>query len=106
MSLLDTKIPGVVDYVVKTPADLRGLEVDRFSPRWLSTEQYKDLHFVFYFDLRPYTREVSIMNILKTAFVCIVLCAWSLMFSKDANTLVLQPVELMINKVEAIRNDP
>ena len=42
----------------------------------------------------------------STIFVCIVLTAGALLFSKDANDLALGPIERMRDKVIAIANDP
>jgi len=42
----------------------------------------------------------------STIFVCSVLTAGALLFSKDANDLALGPIERMRDKVIAIANDP
>lgn len=105
-SILSTEIKDKVTYVVQCPEDMRRMERETYTPRLVSSEQYSQWHFVFHFDLRRYTRLEAALNILTTVFVCVVLCVASLFFSNDANTLVLQPVEQMIHKVEAIRDDP
>jgi len=43
---------------------------------------------------------------LKTVFVCIVLAVSSILFSNDANRLVLGPIESMITKVKKIAENP
>jgi hypothetical protein len=48
----------------------------------------------------------SIISIFKTIFVCIVLTFGAMMFSKDANDLVLRPIERMIDKVNKIAKNP
>jgi len=48
----------------------------------------------------------GIISIFKTVFVCIVLTFGAMMFSKDANDLVLQPIERMIDKVNKIAKNP
>jgi class 3 adenylate cyclase len=63
-------------------------------------------HFVVFFDRRPYTKSEAFNSLSTTAFICLVLCVGSLVFSKDANALVLHPVEEMIAKVNAIRDNP
>uniref|UniRef100_A0A7S1LEV7 Guanylate cyclase domain-containing protein n=1 Tax=Alexandrium catenella TaxID=2925 RepID=A0A7S1LEV7_ALECA len=88
------------------PQDVRNMERDIFTERMITQDQFRQWHFVFYFDQRPYVRHEAALNILTTVFVCMVLCVASLFFSSDANTLVLNPVEKMINKVEAIRDNP
>jgi hypothetical protein len=42
----------------------------------------------------------------RTIFVCIVLALSSIMFSKDANDLVLGPIENMMDKVNKIAKNP
>ena len=66
----------------------------------------QDLHFAFYFDLRPYVRQESLFNLLTVLFVCVMLLLASIGFANDANRLVLYPVENMIAKVETIRANP
>nr|CAC81658.1 adenylyl cyclase [Tetrahymena pyriformis]CAD36506.3 adenylyl cyclase [Tetrahymena pyriformis] len=46
------------------------------------------------------------LSFCSTIFVCIVLTAGALLFSKDANDLALGPIERMRDKVIAIANDP
>jgi hypothetical protein len=48
----------------------------------------------------------SIISIFKTVYVCIVLTFGAMMFSKDANDLVLRPIERMIDKVNKIAKNP
>jgi len=105
-SLLHSKIPNLVSYNVDCPRQLRMTETEKFTPRLLTEEEYSAFHFVFYFDQRPYIHDEAVYNILKTVFVCVVLCGASLLFSSDANALVLHPVEHMITKVEQIRDHP
>lgn len=46
------------------------------------------------------------LGIGRTVFVCIVLTASSLFFTKDANELVLSPIEKMLSKVKRISKNP
>ena len=46
------------------------------------------------------------LNIGRTIFVCLLLALGSLFFSKDANELVLNPIERIIEKVEKIAKNP
>lgn len=106
MSLLKHTIPNVVSFDVDCPRQLRMTESEQYTPRLMTDEAYAKLHFVFYFDLRPYIHDEAVFSLLKTLFVCVVLCVASVLFSKDANALVLRPVEHMITKVEQIRDNP
>mmetsp|Transcript_83174 Transcript_83174/g.193202 ORF Transcript_83174/g.193202 Transcript_83174/m.193202 type:complete len:950 (-) Transcript_83174:163-3012(-) len=105
-SVLGSEVDDRVRYVVPCPEDVRSMERETYTPKLLTPEEYNPWHFVFYFDIRPYSRREAALNILTTVFVCVVLCVASLFFASDANTLVLQPVEKMIHKVEAIRENP
>ena len=42
----------------------------------------------------------AILSICRTVFVCFVLVLGSLLFSRDANALVLHPLERMVQKVK------
>lgn len=48
----------------------------------------------------------SMMNIFRTCFLCIVLAISSLYFTKDAQDMVLDPLERMIEKVKIIAANP
>eukprot|EP00927_Polykrikos_kofoidii_P027642 TRINITY_DN24245_c0_g1_i1.p1 TRINITY_DN24245_c0_g1~~TRINITY_DN24245_c0_g1_i1.p1 ORF type:complete len:956 (+),score=167.15 TRINITY_DN24245_c0_g1_i1:203-3070(+) len=105
-SLLSNEVPGVVDHEVDCPADLRGgTEYLHFgSPLMKESSQYAQLRF--YFDMRELSRTEATNNIGITAVVCALLLVASLLFSNDANVLVLHPVENMVRRVEAIRDNP
>lgn len=57
-------------------------------------------------DLRPSTKLQAGLNIIRTIFVCAILSVASLMFSKDANTLVIEPIERMTAKIKRISQNP
>jgi hypothetical protein len=58
------------------------------------------------FDLRADTRLEAGLNIAKTVFVCIVLALGAIFFTKDANDLVLIPIERMIDRVKRLAKNP
>jgi class 3 adenylate cyclase len=60
----------------------------------------------FIFDVREAEQELAMWNLAVTAFVMVLLVLGSAMFTADANRLVVNPVEKMIKRVEAIRDDP
>lgn len=62
--------------------------------------------FVFYFDQRPKVRIEALLNLGQTLVVVVVLALGALLFSRDANSLVLAPIERMIAKMENIRDNP
>lgn len=99
--------PWFVDYAVPCPENLRRAERKKYTPRLnVAASEFEELHFAFYFDLRPFVKQESLFNLLTVLFVCIMLLLASIGFTNDANRLVLYPVENMIAKVETIRNNP
>jgi len=107
ISLLRETIPGTpLDHALPCYSDLRAVETSLFVPGMVDFQQYDDLHLEFWFDARPFVRESAMFSILTTAFVCVVLCAAAMLFYNDVNQLVLYPVEEMISKVQAIRDNP
>ncbi len=48
----------------------------------------------------------AILSIFRTLFVCMVLSAASYYFINDANKLVLNPIERMLEKVRLIQRNP
>jgi hypothetical protein len=48
----------------------------------------------------------ALLSISRTVFVCVVLAVASILFTSDANTLVLNPIERMLEKVKLIAKNP
>jgi hypothetical protein len=48
----------------------------------------------------------ALLSISRTVFVCVVLAVASILFTSDANTLVLGPIERMLEKVKLIAKNP
>jgi len=86
------------------PDQLRFAEQTMIWPRLVSSEE--DPKMVFVFDLRPWKLRFAVFNIMQTFWICILLGGGAMVFSHDANVLVLQPIERMIHKVEKIRDNP
>mmetsp|Transcript_6462 Transcript_6462/g.16780 ORF Transcript_6462/g.16780 Transcript_6462/m.16780 type:complete len:678 (+) Transcript_6462:1-2034(+) len=107
ISLLEEEIDGAVSHAVRCPGDLRFNEVYLRSAQVSAASTLAlDLKLQFWFDLRPFLREDSRFNLGITCLIVVILVIGSLMFSYDANVMVLMPVEKMINVVEAIRANP
>jgi hypothetical protein len=51
-------------------------------------------------------KQVAILGICRTIFICIVLAIASIYFSNDATVLVLNPIERMLEKVRLIAKNP
>eukprot|EP00437_Effrenium_voratum_P020984 CAMPEP_0181453264 /NCGR_PEP_ID=MMETSP1110-20121109/29635_1 /TAXON_ID=174948 /ORGANISM="Symbiodinium sp., Strain CCMP421" /LENGTH=820 /DNA_ID=CAMNT_0023577577 /DNA_START=314 /DNA_END=2776 /DNA_ORIENTATION=- len=104
VSLIEAGISGLSHYRVSCPLDLRLTEIQAFAPKLMSAGQS---HYItFYFDMRPFNRNTALFGLSNTIFVMILLVTASLMFTNDANRLVLRPVEKMISRIEAIRDKP
>jgi class 3 adenylate cyclase len=58
------------------------------------------------FDMRSSIHLQAKLNLARTAFVCLLLCVSSLIFAKDANDLVIGPIENMIKRVKKISINP
>eukprot|EP00899_Mesostigma_viride_P006218 jgi/Mesvir1/15598/Mv03208-RA.1 len=57
-------------------------------------------------DKRWESQMQAILNICRTVFVCIILGMGALLFSRDANELVIMPIERMIKKVRDVSENP
>lgn len=108
VSMLAVPVGDVLEEgsTIRCPNDLRPTERGKFNPLMLTVREYEDCHLTFYFDLRPFSKLDSLYSLGVTCFVCVVLCVASVFFANDANRLVLRPVEQMITKIEAIRENP
>jgi hypothetical protein len=106
ISLIDDSAGDDVSYPVNCPEDLRISELSYYVPRLITESQFDSWHLVFFYDMRPFNRQESFFNLGIMIFILILLLLGSLMFSHDANKLVLKPVEKMISRVEAIRENP
>lgn len=59
----------------------------------------------FYSTLRV-SQLTSLLSIMRTLFVCLVLSIGSYYFTNDANVLVLNPIERMLEIVKLIAKNP
>lgn len=48
----------------------------------------------------------SLLNILKTIFICVVLVIAIIFFNKDVKNYALKPIERMIEKINDFATDP
>jgi hypothetical protein len=62
--------------------------------------------YIGIFDMRTNSKLTAGLSIARTFFVCFVLAAGAIFFSKDANDLVILPIEAMITKVNRIAANP
>jgi len=64
------------------------------------------LNILFVFDIRAQSQLGAYLSILQTVFICLAVGVGSMLFSNDANKLLLHPIERMITKMEQIRDNP
>jgi len=105
VSIIAEEMAGV-SYVVSCPQDLRVTEYQRYTSLWQTRQAWDEWHLEFYFDIRTYNTEAAIFSLATTGFVLVLLLAGSLMFSRDANRLIVNPVEQMMRRVKTIRDNP
>jgi hypothetical protein len=105
---------------IRTPVISLYVEIDDFTQSWdaddISPDDLRyieadiaainDGNFVAIFDLRKNVQLMSGLAIGRTLFVCLVLASGAMVFSKDANDLVIAPIEQMIHKVNRIARNP
>ena len=59
-----------------------------------------------YLNMTASVRLESILNMARTVFICIILGFGAMLFSRDANKLVLNPIERMVQRVREISENP
>ena len=77
-----------------------------FRYKELKTVYSQDTQIRIVYSIRKETRLQGLLNLCQTIFVCICLTLASLTFEKDADDLVLDPLEIMIEIVEKVEKDP
>ncbi|CAE7861948.1 ODA1, partial [Symbiodinium sp. KB8] len=105
LSLLKSPVSGLNIHQVACPLDLRATEIQAHFTQFIVPRQ-QSYYLTFYYDMRPFNRQTSAFSLGVTFFVMVLLVTASLMFTSDANRLVLRPVEKMIERIEAIRDKP
>ena len=58
------------------------------------------------YSVRKETKLSGILNLIQTLFVCLCLTLSAILFEGDATSLVLEPLEVMIEIVEKVAKDP
>lgn len=86
--------------------ELRCSEVEYVTPLTFSSEESGTFSFVFAFDQRGFTQLEAGLSIVQTLFICFAVGVGAMTFSKDANELLLNPIERMIEKMETIKENP
>jgi len=86
--------------------ELRCQEVEYVTAYALSDQELGTFTYIFAFDQRSLTQMEAALSILQTIFICLAVGVGAMLFSKDANELLLNPIERMIEKMETIKDNP
>ncbi|CAD8181513.1 unnamed protein product [Paramecium octaurelia] len=80
----------------------------RFSDQqyFVTTDTNNQLITYSVSDLVDYNKINAILSIFQTVFVCIVLALSAVLFNKDVTELIIEPIEIMIQKIELIASNP
>lgn len=87
-------------------SDLRCSEFEVFIPLAVSEEEEKNIRMLFAFDKRRETQLEAALSMIQTVFICVMVGIGAMTFSNDANTLLLNPIERMVDKMETIKDNP
>lgn len=82
----------------------QNLRKDEYSSASLTSDNGID--FIAMYSTQSYSRTEALINICRTTFICIILSVAAITFTKDAQTMVLDPLERMIEKVKLIAQNP
>lgn len=98
-----------VEHILKWTSDtdpdgLRDSELELITIKEADSDYF--FNSLAIFDLRPYSRLQAGLSIARTVFVCVVLTVSSILFTKDAEDLVIGPIENMVDKIRKISQDP
>jgi class 3 adenylate cyclase len=99
--LIYLQCPFYQIFEVKNRDDLRYSEYTN-----VGLQNADDLDFVSTYETRHDAVILAWLSLGRTLFVCLVLNIGSILFSIDSNKLVLNPLERMLEKVNAIAKNP
>lgn len=83
---------------------LRDIAISK-EERW-SNVSGTEYHTEVWFNNNGVLQEIALNGILTTLFVSLVMLTGTIVFNSDVQTLVLQPIERMMNMVEQVSKDP
>jgi len=81
-------------------------ETEGYFPVVMKKDQAEEQQLLLLFDTSGNSQMEAVMSMIRTVFIIIALTMGALLFSADADNLVLHPIERMINKVDLIRENP
>ena len=105
MTADDIRSPVIkVTYKDETLFEDKAVSLNSFRKTDLLYDSYDDI--LSFSDNTKNIKLNAIFGIIRTVFVCIVLSLSSIYFSKDTTDLVVRPIEVMLEKVKKISNNP
>lgn len=105
MTSTESRSPVIrITYKEETLYQDSKIDINSFRGTDLLYDQYQDI--VAFSDNTKNIKMNAIFGIIRTLFVCIVLSISSIYFSKDTTDLVVRPIEVMLEKVKKISNNP
>ena len=63
-------------------------------------------YIIAIFDARANNGLLSILNLTRTMFVCVILASGAFLFASDAEKVIIGPVKRMIGKLQRIAKNP
>jgi len=94
-----------VDYASNL-ASLRDYAQDQYEYNSTNSETGKVQYMNIIFSMNALLRQQAYMDIITTIFVAIMMIGGAVVFSNDAERLVIKPIERMMNLVEAVATNP
>eukprot|EP00928_Gymnodinium_smaydae_P052778 TRINITY_DN36943_c0_g1_i1.p1 TRINITY_DN36943_c0_g1~~TRINITY_DN36943_c0_g1_i1.p1 ORF type:complete len:1018 (-),score=216.81 TRINITY_DN36943_c0_g1_i1:278-3331(-) len=86
--------------------EMRCSEWEDFFPQTITDHEMDAVYLRFAFDKRSETTLESSLSMVQTIFICCAVGIGAMTFSNNANQLLLKPIERMVAKMEAIKDNP
>lgn len=93
-----------LDFEKEFSPKLKTLRKDEYQSHVLYAKDGKE--FIAAYSMKAYVKAESIINLVRTTVLILVLGASSILFTRDAQLMVLDPLERMIEKVKLIAKNP
>jgi len=105
MTATDIRSPIIkITYKNQTLFENKNVDLNDYRKSDLLYDSYQDI--LAFSDNTKNIELNAVFGIIRTLFVCFVLSISSIYFSKDTTDLVVRPIEVMLEKVKKISNNP
>jgi len=101
-------VAGIIQHPEDCSIDeeLRCSEVEYLMPLMKTGDEERHLDIMAAFDIRHITRLEAGLSMIQTIFICFAVGIGAASFYANANQLLLNPIERMVAKMEAIKDNP